>query len=590
MEDRDDLQLVIYSAFGHNYDRYDPEVGAHEMFKLCNPAAYDGFIVQGNRTWPPIKRQMFVDRACALGKPVVSINYDLDGAYYVGTDNYQAMYDLVSQVLRDRGCTNTLFVNGLASSVEAQDRMRGYIDACKDQGIADPRTHQANWQIEEGIALAEQLLQHPEDLPQVAFCCNDDLAVGMQETLLAGGVRVPDDIMITGFDNREIGLRTPPRITTVDRDYAAIGQTAIRTLERVMAGEEVPKRVMSPVRLVLSGSCGYADAYDEKIMRDVYTMDNTLKHFYQVLSRFQSSVLTAESLEEILRDCEDYAPAIQCPNVYLSINDSYLRVDADKSAQTYGPISHLMAVGGERDLGERNQEHIYASYATEQLLPPGVGLDKPVYVALPLRHNKSCIGLVVTEGVSPVMRRGFLTFFLTLLSGSIESVQKKQLLEAANSRLDNLYVHDKLTGLFNRFGLDRFGGIAYDHMLRDFGQAYLTFLDIDGMKGINDRYGHEAGDSAILDTADIVRRATAGENAFVMRYGGDEFLVISRNDLIPRFEQELALLKETALRPYDLGLSMGVFVSRRESCLSLAEAITCADVRMYAAKRANKTK
>ena len=59
------------------------------------------------------------------------------------------------------------------------------------------------------------------------------------------------------------------------------------------------------------------------------------------------------------------------------------------------------------------------------------------------------------------------------------------LLRMANTHLDNLYVHDELTGLFNRFGLERFGGLAYDHLLHDFGHAHIHFVDVDYMKGIN---------------------------------------------------------------------------------------------------------
>lgn len=292
----------------------------------------------------------------------------------------------------------------MASSTEAQERARGYRDACAFMNVPDVRFHQADWQIEEGVATAHMLLRNLNDLPDVAFCCNDDLAVGLQETLQENGVRIPEDIMISGFDNRKISLRTSPRITTIDRDYFSIGQTAMRTLEQAMAGEEPPLRVSSPVRYIFSASCDYATTYDEKMMSDIYTLDNSLKQFYELLNQFQSSVLNAESLEHILRDCERYAP--------------YIR-------------------------------------------------------------------------------------------------------------------------------LDRFGELAYDHMLRDFDEAYFIFVDIDNMKLINDVCGHEMGDCAIRDMADIIRRATIGENAFAMRYGGDEFPLICRRNLMPKLEAELALLKKT---------------------------------------------
>ena len=588
LQDRDDLQLVIFSAFGHYYAKHDPEAGSFEVFTLCDLGEYDGFLIQGNRTWPPSLRQEYVDKIRAQGKPVISINYELEGASYVGTDNYEAMRGLVRQVIEDRHLTRTLFVNGLATSSEAQDRARAYRDVCTELGVPDARFVQANWQIEEGEATARQLLQHIDDLPEVVFCCNDDLAVGLQEALQAAGVKVPDDVMVTGFDNREISLRTSPRITTIDRDYFTIGQTAIRTLEQVMAGEELPQRVFSPVRYILAGSCGYPTAYETDIISDIYTLDNSLKQFYEVLKQFQSQVLSADSLETILSDCEQFAAFINCPNVYLCVNDKYLRLDADRSALSYGPVSHLMAKRGSTITRPCDMKHIYTTFLSNRLLPPEVPMDKPVYTVLPLRHNETCIGALVTEGVSPIMQHGFLTFFLTLLSVSIESVQKKKQLQAANSRLDNLYVHDELTGLFNRFGLDRFGGIAYEHLLRDFKVAYFIFVDIDNMKLINDVCGHDMGDCAIRDTADIIRRAMRGENAFAMRYGGDEFLLICRRDLIPKLQGELALLKSSSQYPYDLSLSMGSYMVEADDHYAMMDAIKLADARMYEIKRARK--
>lgn len=432
------------------------------------------------------------------------------------------------------------------------------------------------------------MLEHREDLPDAAFCCNDDLAVGMLETLQEHGVRVPEDIVISGFDNREISMRTNPRITTVDRDYFTIAQTAMRTLEQSLDGMNPPKRAYSPVRYVLGGSCGYQTNYEEKAMSDVYTLDNSLKHFYEILSLFQSTVMSADSLEVILRVSEKYAKELECNNVYLSVSDRYLRSDYDHGVDSYGPVMHLMAYTGKDYRGKCDEKHIYSSYLTRHLLPPEIALSKPLYVVLPLRHNEACIGVAVTEGVSSAMRHGFLAFFLTLLAGSMESVQKKEQLRIANARLDNLYVHDQLTGLFNRFGLDRFGTIAYEHLLRDFGAAHFIFVDIDDMKGINDNGGHEMGDLAIRDTAEIIRRATRDENAFSMRYGGDEFLLICRRNLIPKLERELEAERNNMQYPYLLSLSMGACLVQKEEQLSLMEAIEQADRQMYRNKRAHK--
>lgn len=588
LQEHDDLQVIIFSAFGHYYASLDPQEENYEVFSLFNPLDYDALIIQGNRSWPPELRQVFVDRMVALGKPAVSINYDLAGATTVGTDNYQAMRGLVGKVITERGCTHTAFVNGLATSVEAQARARAYRDVCAELGVEDARFIQADWEIEAGIETAQKLLAEGGELPEVFFCCNDDLAVGLMETLQEAGVRVPEDVMVSGFDNRELSLRTAPRVTTIDRDYASIGRTALDTVQALLRGETLPGHVASPVEYILTRSCGYEGASDEGALGDLYTLDNSLKRFYELMNEFQTLVLSQDTLPDVFAKLERFAPEVRCPNVYISLNERFLHREQPDEALSYGAVSYLMAHSGDAILAASDKQHIYASYLTERLLPPSIPLKHPIYVVYPLRHNATCLGIVVTQGVSPLIRHGFLTFFISLLAGSFESVRRSEMLHEANRRLDHLYVHDELSGLYNRFGLERFGRIAYDRLLREDGEAYFVFVDIDDMKSINDEHGHKMGDNAIADSADVIRRATVGEDAFCMRYGGDEFLIICAHDLRSRVMDELQLLAGRTHQPYRLSLSVGACRVSASERLTMEEAIHKADTSMYRKKRARR--
>lgn len=584
-----DVQLVIFNAFAA-YDSYEPEQGSFEVFSLCDIDQYDGYIIQGNRLWPPDLRQAFADAIRAEDKPIVSISYELDGACYVGTDNYVAMRGLVERVLTDHHCTKAAYVNGLATSLEAQDRARGFKDACVALGVTDARFYQASWQMEEGIKAAHEMLERPDDLPEVVFCCNDLLAVGIQRTMAEHGVRVPEDVMVTGFDNREIVGTVTPRVASVDRDYATTGRTAMQTLIRLMDGEQLT-HVASPVRYVLTRSCGYPDAPEESeavSMAHMQTTYQALTHFFRLFRRFQPAVLEASSLEQILSEGEHFLRDIGCSHVYVSINDDYLKYDATRTTATYGTTSTLRVRCDTEVKISSEEEQDYKRFVTKSLLPADEPMDAPVYMVFPLRYDTNCIGTLVTEGVSPILQYGFITIILKLLSSAIENMRKKEVLRNLNLRLDNLYVHDQLTGLFNRFGLQRFGGLAYDHLLRDFALAVFIFVDIDSMKQINDVYGHEIGDLAIRDTADIIQRSMRNENAFAMRYGGDEFLLICRYNIIPKIEGELEHHKRTNSRPYDLGLSMGAYEVRASDHRSMEEAIELADERMYQVKRKRK--
>lgn len=432
---RDDVQLVIFNAFGLHYMAHMPKESYLEIFSLFDAHEYDGILIQGNRTWPPELRQQIVDEVTALGKPVVSINYDLAGAHCVGTDNYQEEHDFVYHVLSERGCKHPAFVNGLKTSTEAQDRARGYYDACAELDIQDVRFYQANWQVEAGVLTAKRMLRKPHDLPDVIFCCNDDLAVGVQQTLLEAGVHVPEAVMVAGFDNREIGKTATPRITTVDRDYRGIAGASLDLLLRLINGETAPERVYSPARHILAESCRYAAPADDDRSDEWSVADGAPRRFFDVLADFQHAVLDADTLYGLLESCEMFAKHLDCPNASISLNDRFLSSAMPEEATTYAPTSHLAARKNRSATMRCNGAHLYAEYVTRDVLPPEMSPGRPLYMVSPLRHNDICVGTVVTEGVPRTLSYGLDSYYLSVLASALVAARKSELLHAAYERL-----------------------------------------------------------------------------------------------------------------------------------------------------------
>lgn len=429
LRDRTDVQVFIFNAFGHYYASHMPKPSTFEIFSLYDPADYDGLIIQGNRSWPPELRQQLVDKTVELNKPVVSINYELPGAHSVGTNNYQEEYDLVYRVLHERGCQHPAFVNGLKTSNEANARAQGYRDACAKFGINDARFFQANWQMSAGVITAKKMLRKRNDLPDVVFCCNDDLAVGILQTFQDAGIRVPEDVLITGFDNRVIGQNTSPRITTIDRDYRAIAVTALRTIIQLLDGASMPQQVFSPARHVLAESCGYTAQPEAERLDALMATASSMERFYEVLSEFQAAVMEAESWFSLLENCELLARDLDCSNTFLTLSDGYVSSRTPEAVSTYAATSYLVARNGRDYAMSCSSEHVYAAFETRRILPESIDLDGTLYMASPLHHGGTCMGMLVTEGVPAAVSLGFTSFFLTALAISLETLRRGELLK-----------------------------------------------------------------------------------------------------------------------------------------------------------------
>lgn len=116
-----------------------------------------------------------------------------------------------------------------------------------------------------------------------------------------------------------------------------------------------------------------------------------------------------------------------------------------------------------------------------------------------------------------------------ILIGLIIAFRTKQTLtriEVTHQELVNLARIDGVTGLLNRPGFDAVAAHAFVEA-RQSGQPISALLcDIDAFRGLNDRYGHEAGDLALRNLAALLEESIGGCSAIVARHGGDEFVIL----------------------------------------------------------------
>lgn len=153
---------------------------------------------------------------------------------------------------------------------------------------------------------------------------------------------------------------------------------------------------------------------------------------------------------------------------------------------------------------------------------------------------------------------------------------------------------DSLTGLNNRRSFDKFlYSILNEHGV--FAKSfYLYMIDLNHFKNINDTFGHTEGDSALINASNVFKSVCSGKNAFLSRFGGDEFAII-----YPTGSAEKAWeLKEDLLeafknfnddnflnKPYSIEISVGFSAVPKKTNLTPVQIINMADLALYRAKR-----
>ena len=152
---------------------------------------------------------------------------------------------------------------------------------------------------------------------------------------------------------------------------------------------------------------------------------------------------------------------------------------------------------------------------------------------------------------------------------------------------------DTITGLNNRRNLEKHLRQYDENQDRP---VTLMMLDIDAFKRINDQHGHSAGDQAIMEAAQVLKKVFGGSSAFLSRFGGDEFVVVipgadegKAQAAITRIHASFEALSAEHSFPFQLSVSAGYAMSEKTGATRTAELLKTADKRMYEAKaRAGK--
>ena len=229
-------------------------------------------------------------------------------------------------------------------------------------------------------------------------------------------------------------------------------------------------------------------------------------------------------------------------------------------------------------------------------------------VTFPLFVGEDMYGMLVAEmdssnltNVTPVSYQLAVTlkslFMIEEQNKAKENLQTSlnQFMED-NSRLDQIAKMDELTGLYNRRGFLDKAQIEIGNPENKGKRALICFADMDNLKYVNDKFGHDDGDFALREIAAILKDAFR-EKDIIGRMGGDEFIVFAmiqvsdyEKQIKDRIEQITRQHNEAAGKPYPIEMSTGISEFLCGTDIDIHEIIERADEKLYKEKAEKKAK
>jgi diguanylate cyclase (GGDEF)-like protein len=214
--------------------------------------------------------------------------------------------------------------------------------------------------------------------------------------------------------------------------------------------------------------------------------------------------------------------------------------------------------------------------------------ELPIVVLTGLEDDELALR-AVQKGAQDYLVKGQVS--TPLLVRAVRYAVERQRMQAA---LRNLSIIDDLTGLYNRRGFLTLAEQQLRTAQRNSTPMTMFFADLDGMKTINDNYGHFEGDWALQRTATVLRQ-TFRDSDIIARLGGDEFTVLASmrgpdnaEIILQRLQANARALNELHLRPFEVRISVGTASFNAHKIRSIDELMGEADKVLYEVKHRRK--
>ncbi|MDD3413706.1 MAG: GGDEF domain-containing protein [Lachnospiraceae bacterium] len=603
-----DANAFVFTCSRRYEKNMEHDIGEYNIYTLPDFEQFDGVILINSTVGSDEVLETLATKIEKAHIPAVGIERKDSNMFNVYINNKLAMKEIVSHFVKVHGFTRLNYISGPLSNEEAVDRLEAYLEVLCENDIPIEQEriyYKGTFLKNSGMEATEYFLNSKLPLPQAIISANDVMILGACEVLTNHGIRVPEDIALSGFDDDFDAKCHVPAITSVARRQEEVGYTACKKLLSGMTEENRGKCLEVKTEAIFRESCGCNNntQLDNVGFRKMHFEQKKNDEKYVDITKSMSVDLTSvESFEQLKKYLRQYIPKMECEEMYFFLCDDFSNEDdklnlykestktEDYLREGYGDTTKLL-VGFDGDCYREDEDIDFAGLL--QLIKDSKKKHL-LYTVSPIHFRDRCFGYCVIGNDTFSTENHMFYTWLMNIGNAIETIRKQMLMRTMISKLDLVWSYDALTGVYNRSGFRKYGRKVWEEAEAQNSNVMILFMDLDGLKIVNDTYGHEEGDRFIKTFAMILKENKHPYDA-IMRYGGDEFVIIAicadekyAKDYIDMFIKEMNIFNSTSNWKYKLGASIGYYIANPNAGEILEEAIEEADRRMYENKKRKK--
>lgn len=607
--------LCVFGAMGYPDSLMKSyKKGEDNIFDLADLNNLDGLIVDTAQLLVDPNGEI-IDHLCKrlkekTGFPAVALEVPIEGIPMISNRDEAVLREMCRHVIEVHGKIKICIITGHKGNESAEFRLKIFLDEIYKHGLTVEQEHiiYGNFWYDSGDKLAEDLLSGAIAMPEAVICASDYMALGLISKLDGNGIKIPDDLIVIGFDATDEGSCNKITLSSYEANDANSAADAVDYIRSIIEpnAEISPYEADTAKRFNPAMSCGCEPDYlcsARSLKNSLYLQSrnyadpDTLNHIdigllmeSYVLESFTASQTPEECMKKIYDNTYLLYPF---KNFYLCLTENWLDIYQGRRQGYPDKMRVAVATSSVGDPSFYTEEESVL-FDTSLMIPKlWEETDEPsVYYFSPLHFDGNLLGYTVIRRdihdtyLLNLVHRNWMRF----VNNALEMIRNKK-------RLQMLSVRDELTGAYNRRGMNA----ALEKMLSEADNSssmLVCVIDMDALKIINDTYGHAEGDECIKLVSKAVT-CIARKNEICVRAGGDEFYLIGVGKYaqaetqlrINEFEEIMARIGQTGDKPYRVTASIGAALRLiDDQQFNVAEIISEADAIMYNNKVIQKKK
>ena len=619
---KNSCQLFILPVNAKNISAYGYEYRYQASMDFINSSNFDGLIFSGGSLSSFVTLDEYkeiLDKIKSV--PIVNITTDVKGYPYVTSDSQSAFKKIITHLITVHNCKKFILIKANDYSSDSVDRENLFYQVLKEHKIDFNPSNVLNGDFnrQKAVKVLDEYINKNGLDADAIVCLNDTMAVGVCELLSKKNIKIPQDIIVTGFDDKEQARYLNTNLTTVNQNIQQQAYKAAEVLMNIIQGKKVNHKNIIKGKEKIRCSCGCLPPSEIKTEsinangKKIRFNQKQLSYFMRELPQrfisqfyaihyFLSDTREVSAFQEFLDNLPKHLERANIDAISICVYEKPVLHRPEEDFVIPNKVKRIVKFEKQYK-NALNYEEVYFN-PHEQILPKNTFFKNyQKLVVIPLFEKNYQYGYFVAsiEADNYLFYEILCEFFAKEFTNALKINifhEKNQELETAYTSLEQnalqlsyLSQTDELTQIMNRRGfLNNIAEVFSKNL-----SGMIIYCDMDGLKTINDTYGHEFGDKAIIAQSKILLNSCSAVD-IVARFAGDEFVIAAINMDKEGFEKlkksinnQCEYVNSNSNYKYKISISMGA-TSFGPGNYDLPILLAQADSELYKEKKLKKGK